>query len=147
MSLNYSLHRHLQKEFSPEHQLNSVSQRRRAFAHWRSVQASWQAQGSRPLRGVFGQAWSTRLVARRAAASNSFGSSCWAAASETQSQRIMLPRIDAAPGDPFGQAFEVLGSNVACWKTKLCLLVCYRPLAVLLRRGVQTGRRIAFSCL
>jgi len=89
-----------------EHQLNSVSQRRLAFAHWRSVHASWQAQGSRPLRGVFGQAWSTLLVARRAAASNSFGSSCcWAAAIATQSQRIMLPRIDAAPGDPFGRVF------------------------------------------
>jgi len=30
---------------------------------------------------------------------------------ETQSQRIMLPRIDAAPGDPFGRVFEQPGSN------------------------------------
>jgi hypothetical protein len=90
-----------------EHQLNSVSHRFRAFAHCKSVHASWQAQGSRPRLGVFGQAWSTLLVARRAAASNSFGSRCcWAAAIETQSQRIMLPRIDAAPGDPFGRVFE-----------------------------------------
>ena len=102
-----------------------------ALAHCKSVHASWQAQGSRPF-GVFGQAWSTLLVARRAAASSLRVELLLGGRYRDAEPAHRLPRIDAAPATP-SVVFVQRATNPSCWKTKLRFLAGYMPRSRLLK--------------